>query len=159
VFHHLSRIFGNYGIAVILLTVLIKLCLHPTQRKATISMNKMQKLQPEMKKIQDKYKGQTSNEAKMKMYAETQDLYKKAGASPAGGCLPMFIQIPILSALYGIFSHAFEIRGATFLWIKDLSQPDHLADLPFWPHQLNLLPLIYLGLQMLQMKVAPQAPK
>lgn len=159
VFHHLSRIFGNYGIAVILLTILIKFCLHPTQRKATISMNKMQKLQPEIKKLQDKYKGQTSNEAKMKMYQESQDLYKKAGASPASGCLPMLVQIPILSALYGIFSHAYEIRGAGFLWIHDLSQPDALAMLGFWPRQLNLLPLIYLGLQLLQMKVAPQAPK
>jgi YidC/Oxa1 family membrane protein insertase len=159
IFRHLSNLFGNYGIAVIFLTILIKLCLHPTQRKATISMNKMQKLQPEIKKLQDKYKNRTSNEDKMRLYQEQQDLFKKAGASPAGGCLPMLIQIPILSALYGIFNHAFEIRGAQFLWIRDLSQPDHLATLTFWPHTLNLLPLIYLVLQLLQMKFAPQAPK
>jgi len=80
--------------------------------------------------------------------------------NPAGGCLPMFIQIPVLSALYGIFSHAFEIRGAEFLWIRDLSQPDMLVQsLGFWPHRLNLLPILYLGLQLLQMKIAPQQPK
>jgi len=159
VFRHLSWLFGNYGIAVIFLTLIIKLCLHPTQRKATISMNKMQKIQPEIKKLQEKYKNQTSNEAKMRMYQEQQDLFKKAGASPTGGCVPMLIQIPILSALYGIFNHAFEIRGAQFLWVRDLSQPDHLTTLGFWPHDLNLLPLMYLVLQLLQMKFAPQAPK
>mgnify|MGYP000464330528 CR=1 FL=1 len=158
VFTRLYSFVGNYGICVILLTVLIKLALHPTQRKATLSMSRMQKLQPEVKKLQEKYKNQTTNEARMQMQREQMDLYKKAGVNPAGGCLPMLVQIPILSALYGIFNHAFEIRGAEFLWVKDLSVTDRLAMLPFWPYELNLLPILYLGLQLLQMKVAPQAP-
>ncbi|HEY3321912.1 MAG TPA: YidC/Oxa1 family insertase periplasmic-domain containing protein [Planctomycetota bacterium] len=158
-FHGLTKVVANYGVAVILLTLMIKLALHPTQRKATISMSKMQKLQPELKKIQERYAGQTTMAAKQKMTQETQDLYKKAGVSPAGGCLPMLVQIPILSALYGVFSRAYEIRGAEFLWVKDLSAPDHFMALPFWPNVLNLLPLIYLVLQLVQMKVAPQQPK
>ncbi|HYG75234.1 MAG TPA: YidC/Oxa1 family insertase periplasmic-domain containing protein [Planctomycetota bacterium] len=159
-FQRLYSVLGNYGISVIFLTMLIKLALHPTQRKATVSMHKMQQLQPEIKKLQEKYKNQTSNDARMRQYREQQDLFKSAGVSPAGGCLPMLVQIPILSALYGIFNHAFEIRGAEFLWVKDLAQPDHLVQglLPFWPNDLNLLPIIYLGLQLMQMKLAPQAP-
>ncbi len=154
-FQRLYDLFGSYGLSVILLTLVIKSALHPMQRKMMVSMNKMQKLQPELKKIQEKYKGQTSTEARQKMMLEQQDLMRKAGASPVAGCLPMFLQIPIFSALYGIFNRAFEIRGAEFLWIKDLSQQDHLASLPFWPHELNLLPLIYMAVTILQTRVMP----
>jgi YidC/Oxa1 family membrane protein insertase len=157
-FQLLFRVFGNYGIAVILLTVSIKLALHPLQRKMMVSMSKFQKLQPEIKKLQEKYKGQNSAEAKKKMYLEQQDLMAKAGANPVAGCLPMFVQIPVFSALFGIFNHAFEIRGAGFLWIKDLSQQDQLASFGFWPHHLNLLPLIYMVLTILQTRMNP-APK
>ena len=156
-FRGFNHVFGNYGMAVILLTLSIKLCLHPLTRKTTISMNKMQKLQPELNKIKKKYENQTGLEAKQRMGLEQQDLMKTAGVSQFG-CLPMLIQIPVLTALYGIFIHAFEIRGASFLWIKDLSAPDHISSLPFYPNELNLLPVIYAGLQLIQMKLYPQQP-
>jgi YidC/Oxa1 family membrane protein insertase len=69
------------------------------------------------------------------------------------------VQIPVFSALYGIFNHAFDMRGATFLWIRDLSQPDRLYELPFWPHAINLLPILYIGLSFIQTRMTPQAPK
>jgi len=156
VFRFLSRIFGNYGIGIILLTVLIKLCMHPLQRKMMVSMNKMQKLQPELAKLKEKYKNRTSAQDKQKMFQEQQDIMKKGGASYSGGCLPMFVQLPILTALYGVVNRAFDIRGAEFLWIKDLSQADRLATFPFFPQELNLLPVVYAVLQLLQMKLSPQ---
>ena len=155
-FKQLYWLFGSYGMAVVLLTLVIKGVLHPLQRKMMVSMNKMQKLQPELKKIQEKYKNAKGAE-KQKMMLEQQDLMKKSGAS-AGGCLPMFIQIPVFTALYGIFNRAFEIRGAQFLWINDLSQQDHLATLPFFPRELNLLPLLYMGVTLLQTRLTPQPP-
>jgi YidC/Oxa1 family membrane protein insertase len=157
-FQGLYSAFGSYGLAVILLTLVIKLALHPMQRKMTISMTKMAKLQPEIKKIQVKYKGSNAPDAQRKMVMEQQDLMKKHGVSYGAGCLPIFLQIPIFSALYGIFNRAFDIRGAQFLWINDLSQQDHLATLSFWPHVLNLLPLIYMGVTILQTRLTP-APK
>jgi len=156
-FNLLYKVFGNYGVAVILLTLSIKLALHPLTRKQQVSMNKVQKLQPELKKIQEKYKGQTSMESKQKLMAEQQDLMKREGASMQGGCLPMLIQMPVLYALYGIFNHAFPIRGAEFLWIKDLSQADHFGMVA--GYELNLLPLFYAGIQFLQTKLYPQQPK
>lgn len=155
-FHGLSRVFGNYGIAVILLTMLVKLCLHPLQRKMMVSMSKLQKLQPELKKLQEKYKNQTNTQAKQRMFQEQQDIMRKGGASYSSGCLPMFVQLPILTAIYGIFNRAFDIRGAEFLWIKDLSQADRLLTLGFWPKELNLLPVVYAALQLGQMKLTPQ---
>jgi YidC/Oxa1 family membrane protein insertase len=163
-FQFLHKFFGSFGLAVVAMTIIIKIIMHPIQRKMMISMSKMQKLQPEMQRIKDKYKNQTSFESKQKMQLEMNDLMSKAGASPLSGCLPMFIQLPVLAALYGIFNSAFDMRGATFLWIKDLSQPDRLYPLPFphgsWiPSNLNLLPLLYVGLSFVQMRMTPQAPK
>ncbi len=155
-FRGLYWVFGSYGIAVIVMTLCIKVAMHPMQRNMMISMNKMAKLKPELDKITAKYKDQTSMEAKQKMQVEQRDLQMKAGVNPVAGCLPMFITIPIFSALYGIFNHAFEIRGAEFLWIRDLSQEDHLTSLPFYPHVLNVLPLIYMVMTVLQTRLNPQ---
>lgn len=157
-FDGLHSVFNSYGMAVILLTLVIKLCLHPLQRKMMVSMNKLQKLQPELKKIQDKYKGQEGMQARQKMALEQQDLMKRAGASPASGCLPMFVQIPVFSALYGIFNSAFPIRGAEFLWIKDLSQSDKFVHLGFWPHELNLLPIVYAVMTIIQSRMSAAPP-
>jgi YidC/Oxa1 family membrane protein insertase len=142
--------FTGYGIAVIMLTLVIKLALHPFQRKMNISMHKMQTLQPKLKAIEEKYAGQTKPEMKQKKEMEKWDLMKKEGANPASGCLPMFIQMPIFFALYGVFSRAFDIRQASFLWIQDMSLSDRLATFTFWPHQLNLLPVIYIGFSIFQ---------
>jgi YidC/Oxa1 family membrane protein insertase len=163
-FQFLHKFFGSFGIAVAVMTLIIKFVMHPVQRKMMISMSKMQKLQPDMQRIKDKYKNQTSFESKQKMQVEMNDLMSKAGASPLSGCLPMFIQLPVLAALYGIFNSAFDMRGAEFLWIKDLSQPDRLYPLNFlrgswFPTNLNLLPLLYVGLSFVQMRMTPQQPK
>lgn len=154
VFQSLDKLIGSFGVALVLTTILIKLVLHPLQRKTMVSMSKMQLLQPDMDKIKKKYADQKSWESQQRMHAEMRDLMKSNGASMGGGCLPMLIQLPVLSALYGIFSHAFDMRGATFLWIKDLSQPDHLTSLPFWPHWVNALPILYVGLTFIQQRYA-----
>jgi len=158
VFNGIYGLLGNYGIAVIFLTIFVKLCLHPFQRKMTVSMYKMQELAPKLAEIEKKYEGQTKPEVRQKKEMEKLDLMRKAGANPAMGCLPMLLQMPIFFALYGSFNHAFEIRQAHFLWIKDLSISDHLATLSFWPHQFNLLPLLYSALSIYQMLKQPAPP-
>ncbi|HLX60041.1 MAG TPA: membrane protein insertase YidC [Planctomycetota bacterium] len=156
-FRFLHKFFGSFGWAVVGMTIIIKMCLHPLQRKMMISMSKMQKLQPELNKIKEKYKNADDFETKRKMTLEQQDLMRKHGANPVAGCLPMFIQIPVFTALYGIFNRAFDMRGAAFLWIHDLSQSDRLSSLPFWPGQLNLLPVLYAILSFIQTRMTPQA--
>ncbi|MCW8130122.1 MAG: YidC/Oxa1 family insertase periplasmic-domain containing protein [Planctomycetota bacterium] len=156
IFKGIYALTSNYGVAVILLTLIVKLALHPLQRKQSISMFKMQELQPQLKAIEDKYAGATSPELKQKKEMEKWDLMRKAGANPLTGCLPMFLQMPILFALYGAFSHAFEIRQASFLWAHDLSLSDRLADLPFWPHHFNLLPILYMGMTITQTLMQPK---
>lgn len=149
-FNFIHDLTKSYGLAVILLTLVVKLCLHPIQRKQTISMHMMQKLQPELQLIEKKYAGQTSKEMKQKKEMEKWDVMRKAGVNPAMGCLPMFLQMPIFFALYGVFGRAFEIRHAGFWWIEDMAVADRLATLPVWPHELNLLPIVYLAMTLFQ---------
>jgi YidC/Oxa1 family membrane protein insertase len=148
--------YAGFGVAVILLTLVVKVALHWFSRKSQISMLKMQTLQPKLKAIEKKYEGQTKPEMKQKKEMEKWDLMKKEGANPVSGCLPMLIQMPIFFALYGIFRGAFETRQATFWWIEDLSISDRLFPLGFWPNQFNLLPLIYVALSIIQMKLQPR---
>jgi YidC/Oxa1 family membrane protein insertase len=156
VFNLINSIIGSYGIAVIILTLLVKLCLHPLQRKMSISMHKMQELQPKLKAIDDKYAGQNKPEIRQKKEMEKLDLMRKEGANPAVGCLPVFLQMPIFFALYGTFRYAFEIRQARFLWIEDMALSDRLFEFGFWPYELNLLPLIYMAMTWFQMKRQPK---
>lgn len=135
----------NYGVAIVLLTFLIKLALHRTTFKQQESMMKMQKLQPELKLLQESYKTD-----KQKLAQKQMELWKKHGVNPLGGCLPIFIQIPIFTALYLAFSHSADMRGEGFLWIKDLTLPDavygwNLAWLWGWNLTVNPLPIIYIG--------------
>lgn len=109
----------SYGIAIILVTVIIKLIIIPLNIKQIRSSLRMSKLQPEIKKIQQKYKNNPQ-----KLQQETMKLYKENNASPMGGCLPMLIQWPILLALYWVFNDLQGISGVSFLWIKDLAKPD-----------------------------------
>ncbi len=140
----------NYGVALLILTLLLKLALHRTTFKQQESMMKMQKLQPEMKRLQEEYRNDRT-----KLGAKTMELYKKHGVSPLSGCLPIFIQIPVFTALYLAFSHSADMRGQSFLWINDLTLPDNLiwlgfaypAWMPFVGGSLatvNPLPLIYI---------------
>ena len=117
---------GNYGWSIILLTVLINIVIFPLRHKSVVSMRKMQELQPEMKAIQARYAGlKATDPARQKMNQEVMELYRRHGANPASGCLPMLLTMPILIAFYRLLSMAVELRGAPFMgWIDDLSVQD-----------------------------------
>ncbi len=117
---------GNYGWAIVALTVVIKLLLYPLQHKAIVSMKKMQSVQPKVNALKDKYKkAKTDAEQRQKMNVEMMKLYQQEGINPMSGCLPILLQLPILWAFYGLLSNAIELRGAEFIgWIRDLSAPD-----------------------------------
>ncbi|UCF80284.1 MAG: membrane protein insertase YidC [Acidobacteriota bacterium] len=116
---------GNYGIAIILVTVVVKILFHPLTHKGMVSMRRMQKLQPKMSALREKYRKKKDAESRQKMNEEMMALYKKEGVNPLGGCLPLLLQMPVLFAFYSLLMVSIEIRQAPFyLWIKDLSQPD-----------------------------------
>ena len=117
---------GNYGWSIILLTVLINIVIFPLRHKSVVAMRKMQELQPEMKAIQARYANlKATDPAKQKMNQEVMELYRRHGANPASGCLPMLLTMPILIAFYRLLSMAVELRGAPFMgWIDDLSVQD-----------------------------------
>ncbi|MGB9665151.1 MAG: membrane protein insertase YidC [Ignavibacteria bacterium] len=117
----------NYGIVIIIFSLLIKILLQPLTNQSMKSMKKMQLLQPMMNEIREKYKDDPQ-----KMNQEVMKLYQTYGINPAGGCLPILLQMPILIALYGLFRATIELRQQPFtLWIKDLSVPDTIVQLPF----------------------------
>ncbi|MBT4463741.1 MAG: membrane protein insertase YidC, partial [Rhodospirillaceae bacterium] len=111
---------GNYGIAILLLTVLIKVLFFPLANKSYTAMSKMRKLQPEMVKLRDRF-----GDDKVRLNQEMMSLYKREKANPASGCLPMIVQIPVFFALYKVLFVTIEMRHAPFFgWIHDLSAPD-----------------------------------
>jgi len=122
----LYGIFGNWGWSIIALTAIVRLVLYPLTYKGMVSMQKMKDLAPKMKELKERYKGdpQRLNQA-------TMDMYKKHGANPLGGCLPMLLQIPVFFAIYRVFLNAVELQGAPWiLWIDDLSRMDPYYVLP-----------------------------
>jgi YidC/Oxa1 family membrane protein insertase len=119
------RFTASYGIDIILMTVLMKLLLAPLTHKSLVSMKQMQKLQPQMQRLKERYK-----DDKEKMNKETMELYKRNKVNPLGGCLPMLLQMPIFLGLYNALRTPIELRHASFMWINDLSQPDWKS-LPF----------------------------
>jgi YidC/Oxa1 family membrane protein insertase len=122
----------NYGVAIVILTLLINVALFPLKYKSIVSAQKMQKLQPQMKAIQEKFKKLKPTDPKrQQMNAEVMALYKQHGVNPLGGCLPLLLQMPFFIAFYNLLSVAIELRHAPFvLWIKDLSAADHTYILP-----------------------------
>ncbi len=125
----LHRFTGNYGVAIIVLTVLIKLLFFPLTKKSFESMRAMQKLQPEMAKIRERLQDKPDE-----MNREIMELYKRHKVNPLGGCLPMVLQLPVFIGLYSALQNAIELRHAPFIgWIHDLSAPDRLGtlQLPF----------------------------
>jgi YidC/Oxa1 family membrane protein insertase len=128
VFDFLSRFISNYGIIILILTILLKIVTFPLTFKSYKSQAKMRVLAPEINEINEKYPGQ---ENAMKRQQETMKLYSRAGASPFSGCLPMLLQWPILIAMFAFFPNAIELRGQSFLWVHDLSAPDYICTLPF----------------------------
>lgn len=149
-----DHVVGNYGWAIVLMTVLIKLALLPLTHHSMKSMKKMQELNPKMQAIRSRYatklkdkQGRPNLEMQRKMNDEMMALYKEHGVNPAGGCLPLLLQMPILYAFYRLLSTAFELRGAPWiLWITDLSAAD--------PHY--VLPIVMGATQFLQVKLSPQ---
>lgn len=151
---------GNWGFAIILMTLCIRTLLWPLQSKAQRSMKRMGLLAPKMKELQERYKDDPQ-----KQQAEVMKLYRDYGVNPVGGCFPMLLQIPIFFGFYSVLQNAAELRGQPFVgWVKDLSIPDtvHTLHLPFELPlfganiDINPLPLI-MGLTMiLQMKLTPQ---
>jgi YidC/Oxa1 family membrane protein insertase len=125
VLHFFNRFTGSYGLDIILLTVLIKVLMAPLTHKSFVSMKQMQKLQPQMERLKEKY----AND-KEKLNKEIMELYRRNGVNPLGGCLPMVLQFPVFIGLYNALSTPIELRHAPFLWIKDLSRPDW-ESLPF----------------------------
>ncbi len=117
---------GNYGWAILILTVLINLLMFPLRHKSMVSMRKMQALQPEVKAIQERYKGlKATDPERQKMNTELMNLYRQRGVNPASGCVPMLLTLPVLFAFYSLLSQAIEMRGAPFIfWIQDLSKHD-----------------------------------
>jgi len=126
-FKFLNSFIPNYGIVILIFTLIIKLLLYPLTKTSMKSMQKMQALQPLMTELREKYK-----DDQQKQNAEMMKLYRDYGINPAGGCLPMLLQMPILFALFTIFRSTIELRQMPFmLWITDLSSPDILFRLPF----------------------------
>ena len=143
----------NYGIDIILLTVLIKLIFYPLSVKSYKSMKEMQKMQPIVAKLKEKYK-----DDKEKLNKEMMEIYKTKGVNPLGGCLPMVIQIPVFFALYRVLMGAIEFRHAPFVfWIKDLASPENLFTLSVagFSLPLRVLPLIMGITMVIQQKMQP----
>ena len=128
VFDFLSKYIASFGIIILILTILVKALIFPLTYKSYLSTAKMRVIKPEMDALNAKYPRQ---EDAMKKQQEMMNIYKKAGISPMGGCLPMLIQLPLLWALFRFFPVSIELRGKSFLWADDLSSYDSILDLPF----------------------------
>lgn len=159
IMNQIYKVIPNYGIAIILLTLFIKIILWPLGNKGYKSMNEMKKLQPLMTEIREKYK-----DDKKKMNEEVMNLYKTYKINPLGGCLPMIAQLPIFFAFYQMLYQAIELRHAPFFgWITDLSAPDRLFSfdfsIPFMeaPYGIPVLTLLMGASMFLQQKMTPQA--
>jgi YidC/Oxa1 family membrane protein insertase len=159
----LYKLVGNFGVAILLTTVLVKIAFFPLANKSYESMSKMKLLQPEMKKLQERFKDDRARQQQALM-----ELYKKEKVNPMAGCLPIFIQIPVFFSLYKVLLIAIEMRHAPFFgWIRDLSAPDPTTIfnlfglIPWTPPEflmLGVLPLL-MGLSMwVQMRLNPTPP-
>lgn len=126
VFYFLSQYIGNFGIIILILTILIKTLVLPMVYKSYVSAAKMRVLKPELDEIKERL-----GDDMTKIQQENMKLYKKVGVNPLGGCIPMLLQLPILFAMFQFFPSAFELRGQPFLWADDLSTYDSIATLPF----------------------------
>ena len=154
---NMYRVIPNYGVVIILFSVIMKLVFWPLTRTSTQSMKKMQALQPKIQEIQQKYK-----DNREKLSQETMKLYQKEKVNPMAGCLPLVIQMPVFIALYQSLAHTIALRGAPFvLWMNDLSQPDALFSLPFslpfLGNEFNVLPILMSASMWLQTKITPTA--
>jgi len=138
----------NYGWAIILMTVFINFALFPLKITSMKSMKKMQALQPQIAAINEKYKNVGMRDPKkQEQNQEVMALYQKHGVNPLGGCMPIALQMPFLFAFYNVFSVAIEMRGASWLWVTDLSQPESIP--------IRLLPILMIATQFIMQKMTP----
>ncbi len=145
-----DKVTGNWGWAIVLATVVINLLMLPLRFSQLKSSQKMAVLQPELQSIQAKYKGMSMKDPrKQKQNEEMMALYQKHGINPMGGCLPLVLQMPFFIAFFKVLSVAIELRGATWLWVTDLSQPETLP--------IRILPVGMLVTQVLMQKLTPAA--
>ncbi|GIW42465.1 MAG: membrane protein insertase YidC [Candidatus Binatia bacterium] len=156
ILNFLHRFTGNYGVDIILLTVAIKLLFWPLTQKSFRSMKELQKLQPQMQKIREKFRDDPE-----KMQREIMELYRRHKVNPLSGCLPMLLQLPVFIGLYNTLLSAIELRHAPFaLWIRDLSQPDRLGHfaIPFVsPPGIPVLTLLMGASMFVQQWISPPA--
>jgi YidC/Oxa1 family membrane protein insertase len=155
----LNSYFHNYGISIIVITVIIRVLFFPLTVKSMVSMKKLQikteKVKPEMDALKEKYK-----DDKSKQNSELMALYSKHGINPLGqlgGCLPLLIQFPVFIAIYDILRHSIDLRHSSFLWIQDLSQPEMLFDIPYVGIPFRVLPLLMGAAWFLSQKMTPMS--
>ena len=150
----INKFVHNWGVSIIIMTILIKLLMFPFTKKQSMGTLKMQEIQPKIQAIQAKYK-----DNQQKLQQEMAKIYKDNGYNPMSGCLPMLVQFLILFAMYNLFNNYFEFRGSSFIphWIEDLSSGDSIYtlkfDIPFFGNQVRILPFIYLASQLLFGKI------
>lgn len=150
----INKFVHNWGVSIIIMTILIKLLMFPFTKKQSLGTLKMQEIQPKIQAIQAKYK-----DNQQKLQQEMAKIYKDNGYNPMSGCLPMLVQFLILFAMYNLFNNYFEFRGSSFIphWIEDLSSGDSIYtlkfDIPFFGNQVRILPFIYLASQLLFGKI------
>jgi YidC/Oxa1 family membrane protein insertase len=147
-YHNLVK---NWGISIILLTLTVNICLFPLAVKSFASMHQMKKIQPHIMKLKELHKDNPQ-----KLNKETMELYKKNNVNPLGGCLPLLLQMPIFIALYQGLIRSIELKGASFLWIKDLARPDAVpipTTFPLIGNSINILPLLMVATMALQQKM------
>jgi YidC/Oxa1 family membrane protein insertase len=145
-----DRMVHNFGWSIIVVTIVINCLLFPFKLSSMKSMRKMQALKPQIDEINAKYKNlKITDPRKGEQNQEVMDLYKKYGVNPMGGCVPMLLQIPFFIAFYKVFTVSVEMRGANWLWVTDLSQPEHLP--------IKFLPLAMIGSQFFMQQMTPQA--
>jgi len=146
--NELRDILGNFGLAIIFLTIVLKLVLWPLTAKATRSQKRMQALQEPMAKLREKHKNDSQ-----KMNQEMMKFYKEQGVNPFAGCWPILVQMPIFLGMFYMLRSAAELYGQSFLWVSDLSEQDNVADIAGF--SINALPFVMLATQWFQMKLTP----
>jgi YidC/Oxa1 family membrane protein insertase len=151
-YHELLDTIGkswSWGLAIILLTITVRIFIWPLHAKSTRTMKRMSKLQPEMASLKEKY-----GDDPAKLNTEMMGLYRKFGINPLGGCLPMLLQLPIFFGFFRMLQYAVELRGQGFLWVEDLSQPDTLDVVFGIP--INILPIVMGITSFIQIAVTPK---
>ncbi len=155
VFNFLNQYISNYGIIIIIFALLIKLVTYPLTAASTNSMKKLAALQPQLQAVQEKYKNDP-----VKLQNELSKIYREAGVNPFSGCLPILLQMPLLIAMYNVFSASIQLRQEPFLWADDLSAPDAVVHLPFsiplYGDHIAVYPILMAVSIYIQQKITPQ---